>query len=96
MKLTKVNIAKVAVPSGKTEIIAFDDDVPGFGLRVRAGGSRQWIFQYRQGSKQRRAKPKSYAYFPPTGVRGLPSNSPVSQRTVAITGKPFEAGATLT
>jgi integrase len=54
MKLTKVNIAKVAVPSGKTEIIAFDDDVPGFGLRVRAGGSRQWIFQYRLGSKQRR------------------------------------------
>ena len=54
MKLTKVNIAKVAVPSGKSEIIEFDDDVPGFGLRVRAGGSATWIFQYRQGNKQRR------------------------------------------
>lgn len=54
MKLTKVNIAKVAVPSGKSEIIEFDDDVPGFGLRVRSGGSATWIFQYRQGSKQRR------------------------------------------
>jgi len=51
MKLTKVNIAKVAVPSGKSEIIEFDDDVPGFGLRVRAGGSATWIFQYRQGNK---------------------------------------------
>jgi hypothetical protein len=54
MKLTKVNIAKVAVPHGKNERIEFDDDVPGFGLRVRSGGSATWIFQYRQGSKQRR------------------------------------------
>jgi integrase len=54
MKLTKVNIAKVVVPPGKTEIIEFDDDVPGFGLRIRVGGSVTWIFQYRQGSKQRR------------------------------------------
>jgi len=54
MRLTKINISKVVVPSGKSEIIEFDDDVPGFGLRVRAGGSATWIFQYRQGSKQRR------------------------------------------
>src|SRR5215471_16564180 len=54
MKLIKVNIAKVAVPSGKNEIIVFDDDIPGLGLRVRIGGSRNWIFQYRIGSKQRR------------------------------------------
>src|SRR5262249_38680865 len=54
MRLTKINISKVVVPSGKSEIIEFDDDVPGFGLRVRAGGSAIWIFQYRQGSKQRR------------------------------------------
>jgi hypothetical protein len=54
MKLTNVNIAKVTVPRGKTETIEFDDDVPGFGLRIRVGGSRNWIFQYRQGAKQRR------------------------------------------
>jgi integrase len=54
MKLTKVNIAKVAVPHGKSEHIEFDDNVPGFGLRLRAGGSATWIFQYRQGTKQRR------------------------------------------
>src|SRR5215471_13801084 len=54
MKLIKVNLAKVVVPPGKNEIIEFDDSVPGFGLRVRAGGSATWIFQYRQGSKQRR------------------------------------------
>ena len=53
MRLTKINIGKVSVPQGKTEIIAFDDSVPGFGLRVRVGGSARWIFQYRQGNKQR-------------------------------------------
>ncbi len=54
MKLTQHNIAKIALPHGKSEIIQFDSSVPGFGLRIRAGGSRQWIFQYRIGSKQRR------------------------------------------
>jgi len=54
MKLTKANVSKIAVPQGKNEIIAFDTDVPGFGLRVRVGGSATWIFQYRQGNKQRR------------------------------------------
>lgn len=54
MRLTKINISKVSVPYGKNEIIQFDDDVPGFGLRIRVGGSRSWIFQYRQGNKQRR------------------------------------------
>jgi integrase len=39
---------------GKTERIVFDDDIKGFGLRLRDGGSRTWIYQYRIGSKQRR------------------------------------------
>jgi integrase len=39
---------------GKTERIIFDEDTKGFGLRLREGGSRTWIYQYRIGSKQRR------------------------------------------
>ena len=54
MKLNKTNAAQIEVPSGKHEVIVFDDDIPGFGLRARAGGSRNWVFQYRQGGKQRR------------------------------------------
>ena len=46
MRLTKINLSKVSVPQGKNEIIQFDDDIPGFGLRVRSGGSSTWIFQY--------------------------------------------------
>src|SRR6516165_9566865 len=54
MRLTKINISKVSVPQGKSEHIQFDDSVPGFGLRIRVGGSRNWVFQYRGGAKQRR------------------------------------------
>jgi hypothetical protein len=42
------------MPAGKTETIAFDDSLGGFGLRLRAGGSKKWVYQYKLGSKQRR------------------------------------------
>lgn len=54
MKLTQANLAKLKLPAGKSEAIHFDDDLPGFGLRLREGGGRTWIVQYRFGRKQRR------------------------------------------
>jgi integrase len=54
MKLTKLSIERLALPPGKSEAIFFDDDVPGFGLRLRAGGSRTFIVQYALGGRQRR------------------------------------------
>src|ERR1700690_3769747 len=42
------------LPAGKNEHIIFDEDVSGFGLRLRDGGSRVWIFQYKLGDKHRR------------------------------------------
>jgi integrase len=54
MKLTQANIDRLSLPAGKSEAIFFDDDVPGFGLRLRAGGSRTFIVQYALGSRQRR------------------------------------------
>jgi integrase len=42
------------LPAGKNEVIFFDEDVPGFGLRLRDGGSRAWVFQYKVGGKHRR------------------------------------------
>jgi hypothetical protein len=54
MKLTQANIARLSLPLGKSDAIYFDDDMPGFGLRLRAGGKRTWIIQYRVGTKQRR------------------------------------------
>jgi integrase len=54
MKLTATTIRAAQLPRGKTEAIIFDDDVPGFGLRLREGGSRSFVFQYKLGTKQRR------------------------------------------
>src|SRR5271169_5722683 len=54
MRLTKANVARLTIPEGKTESIVFDDAMAGFGIRLRAGGKRTWIAQYRLGAKQRR------------------------------------------
>jgi integrase len=54
MRFTKPAIAGLALQQGKAELIAFDDDLPGFGIRLRAGGKRTWVVQYRVGRKQRR------------------------------------------
>jgi integrase len=54
MRLTVKSADSLKLKAGQTERIVFDDDIPGFGLRIREGGSRTWIFQYRIGSKQRR------------------------------------------
>ena len=56
MKLTKTTVARLALPAGKSDAIFFDEDVSGFGVRLRAGGKRTWIIQYRVGAKQRRLK----------------------------------------
>jgi integrase len=52
MKLTQSSIAKLT--SSKADAIFFDDDLPSFGLRIRAGGSKKFIVQYRLGGIQRR------------------------------------------
>lgn len=54
MRLSRQTVAKLALPDGKAEMIVFDSDLPGFGLRIRAGGKRTWLAQYRMGTKQRR------------------------------------------
>jgi integrase len=54
VKLTKATMSRIAIPAGKSDLILFDDDLKGFGIRLRAGGKRVWIVQYRVGAKQRR------------------------------------------
>jgi integrase len=54
MKLTGKVLESLVLPQGKIEAIYFDEDVPGYGCRLRAGGSRRAIFQYKLGNKQRR------------------------------------------
>ena len=57
MKLTIDSIRRFRLPAGKSEHIEFDDAMPGFGLRIRAGDKREhrtFVAQYKIGSKHRR------------------------------------------
>jgi integrase len=54
MKLTDKTIDTIRLPAGKAELIEYDSEIGGFGLRVRQGGKRVFIYQYRIGSKNRR------------------------------------------
>jgi integrase len=54
MRLTINSVHRLNLKPGQKERIVFDEDIPGFGIRIREGGSRTWVFQYRIGSKQRR------------------------------------------
>src|SRR5262249_51570008 len=46
-KLTETAIAKATVPPSKRQLFLWDSAVPGFGLRVLAGGSKTVWFMYR-------------------------------------------------
>jgi len=54
MKLNRRVIDGLALPAGKSDHIEFDDALPGFGVRIRAGGKRTYVVQYRSGHAQRR------------------------------------------
>ena len=45
MKLSVKTTGGVKLEAGQSERIIFDDDIKGFGLRLRDGGSRTWIYQ---------------------------------------------------
>jgi hypothetical protein len=54
MNLTAQSIAALKLGDGETDRFFFDDAIPGFGIRIRANGTRTWVFQYKIGRQQRR------------------------------------------
>jgi integrase len=52
MRLTVKSTGDAKLPTGTTDTVFWDDDIAGFGLRIRKGGSRAWIYRYRIGKKQ--------------------------------------------
>jgi integrase len=69
MKLTETAVAATTLDPDRSEAIIFDEDIPGFGLRLRAGGARTWIFQYKLGSKHRRMTLGKYPALKSAGAR---------------------------
>jgi integrase len=72
MRFTRATVDGIKLPHGKAEVIVFDDSLPGFGLRIRAGGSRNWIVQYAlHGHQQRRLTIGSVKVFSPEEARKI-------------------------
>jgi integrase len=55
MKLDNKAIVEAVLPPGSADHIFWDDDVTGLGLRLREGGSRSFVVQYRADGRTRRA-----------------------------------------
>jgi hypothetical protein len=73
-KLTAANIRALKLPPGVTDKVYFDEDLPGFGLRVRASGVHTWMIQYAIARRTRRVvlglEPATYGPdLPPSGIR---------------------------
>lgn len=47
MRFTKTSIEALALPVGKSEHYEWDDTLKGFGVKLNAGGSRNFLIQYR-------------------------------------------------
>jgi integrase len=80
VKFNVKNTAGLSLSPGKAEKIYFDDDIPGFGLRLRKDGGRTWIFQYKLGTKQlgtkqRRMKLGKFEATPVARARDLASEA---------------------
>lgn len=58
MRISAKSIAALTLPDGKSDVIHFDADLPGFGYRLRRSPSGQvnasWIAQYRRAGSSRR------------------------------------------
>ena len=55
VKLTDSRVAALVRSVDKNDYVEWDDDLPGFGVRLR-GDSKRWIVQYRVGPQDRRAR----------------------------------------
>jgi hypothetical protein len=54
MKLTQATMKTLTMPAGKADVMFFDEEIPGFGLRMRAGSLRseaRWCVQYKVGTR---------------------------------------------
>ncbi len=52
MKLTATTIRALTLPPGVREKTFFDDDLPGFGIRLRDTGSKIYVVQYKIGARE--------------------------------------------
>ena len=54
MKLTQRRIETLKCPAGKKDMLVFDGEQAGLGVRVTAGGGKSFLAQYRHAGEKRR------------------------------------------
>lgn len=54
MKITDASARALTLPPGVKDRTSFDEDLPRFGVRLRAGGSARYVVHYAIGRKERR------------------------------------------
>jgi integrase len=86
-KLTDAIVSRAALPEGKNELVLWDKEVTGFGLRIRPGG-RTWIVSYRPAGQGRAANMKRLKL----GVPGIMSATEARNRARAELGKVASGG----
>ncbi len=69
MKLEKSGIDLLACPEGRRDRLFFDDELPGFCLRVTGDGAKVWLLQYRRGTKVHRVGLGRYPEVTPHQAR---------------------------
>src|SRR5262245_28411700 len=69
MRLTATTIRQLSLPRGIHDKVFFDQDLPGFGLRLRATGVQTWLVQYAVGGRTRRVTLGSPALLDPSQAR---------------------------
>lgn len=69
IRLSTTTVRALALPPGAVDKVFFDADLPGFGVRLRRGGSRTWLVQYAIAGKTRRIVLGSVAALDPGKAR---------------------------
>jgi integrase len=54
IRLTEKTVSGLTLRPGVSDTIIFDEDIGGFGHRIRASGARSWVFQYKTGGRSKR------------------------------------------
>lgn len=71
VKLGKTEIDALVCPEGRADCLVFDDEIPGFALRVTQAGAKVFILQYRRGAIIRRLRIGRYGELTPAKARKL-------------------------
>jgi integrase len=74
MKLTTASIKALELPPGASDKTFWDGDIGGFGLRLREGGSRNWVVQYDLAGRTRRVTLGSIALLDVGAARAKARN----------------------